>query len=241
MAKQFLVFQHTPWEGPGKLLLDTARKQNAGLEIIKVWQQPIPDLSNYDGLLVLGGGPNVDQEKEYPFLVSEKRAIRQSIADNRPYLGICLGHQLLADALGAKVGPNFRASVGFITGHLTHDGREHPAFAGQPKSMPFFKWHSQAVQEPLPRNVTILATSVDCLVEAISVTHHPHILGIQFDNHAADPEDVRLWLDKDAEWSASLPDIKVDPKAMLAAAYKHKIKVAQQFELLFSNFLTLIK
>lgn len=177
MARHILLFQHASWEEPGKLFLETARESNVLLETIKVWQQPIPDLSRYDALVVLGGGPNVDEAKRYPFLVREKHAIRESLADNRPYLGFCLGHQLLAEALGAKVTLNFRPSVGFVTGYLTHYGRSHPAFAGLPNSMPLFKWHAQAVQEPLPGHVMLPATSADCQVEAISVVNQPHILG----------------------------------------------------------------
>jgi GMP synthase-like glutamine amidotransferase len=108
-----------------------------------------------------------------------------------PYLGFCLGHQLLADALGAKIGPNYRACIGFIEGFITHDGRNHPAFRELPQHMPLFKWHAQAVQEPLPNYINILATSSECQVEAISVHERPHILGMQFDNHAADPADVK--------------------------------------------------
>ena len=127
MAKNFLVFQHTPWEGPGEFLLAAANRHNIHLHIVKVWEQPIPEITSHDGLIVLGGSPNVDQEKQYPFLHEEKKIIRQAIKTDMPYLGICLGHQLLAEALEAKVGPNFMTSVGFINGYLTHDGRRHPA------------------------------------------------------------------------------------------------------------------
>lgn len=80
------------------------------LKIIKAWHQPIHDMSRYD-----------------------------SLVDNRPYLGFCLGHQFLAEALGAKVALNFRPSFGIVTGYLTHYGRSHPAFAVLPESMPSFK------------------------------------------------------------------------------------------------------
>ncbi len=240
MTKKLLVFQHTTWEGPGKLLLDSANEHHTALKVVKVWKQPIPDLSHYDGLLVLGGGPNIDQERQYPFLVHEKRAIRQAIAEKRPYLGFCLGHQLLAEALGAEVGPNFRASVGFVTGHQTHDGREHPAFAGLPAKMKLFKWHSQAVKEPLPRHVTILATSADSVVEAISLDNYPNIVGVQYDNHAAAPEDVRRWLVRDKKWLTALPDIKVDPEEVLAASQKYQAEVTEQFARFFANFLAMV-
>lgn len=240
MAKRLLVFQHTHWEGPGKFLLDAAGKYNVFLEIIRVWEQPIPELSYYDGLLVLGGGPNVDQEKEYPFLAAEKKAIRQCIAEDRPYLGFCLGHQLLAEALGAGVGPNFQPSIGFAPGFLTHDGRNHPAFSGLPAKLSLFKWHGHAVQEPMPSHVSLLATSAACQVEAISVTDRPHFLGMQSDNHAAAPEDVECWLQEDTDWLDSLEDVEIDRNAILAEAHRHADRTARQFDLFFTNFLSLI-
>lgn len=241
MVKKLLVLQHTPWEGPGKLLIEAAKKNHTRLKVIKVWSQEIPDMSRYGGLLVLGGGPNVHQEQQYPFLVYEKRAIRQSIADNRPYLGFCLGHQLLADALGAEVGPNFQPSVGFITGYKTHTGREHAVFANLPPAMPLFKWHSQAVKEPLPRQVILLATSTECVVEAIALADHPHIIGVQADNHAADPEDVKLWLAKDQKWLASLRDIDINPHTILTAAEQYSAAITEQFDRFFTNFLSMVQ
>jgi GMP synthase-like glutamine amidotransferase len=98
-------------------------------------------ISNYMQLLialhiVLGRGPNVDQEDQFPFLTSEKRAIRQTIELNMPYLGFCLGHQLLADALGVRIGPNFHHSIGFIEGRLRKNGLDHPLFYSIPASFP---------------------------------------------------------------------------------------------------------
>jgi hypothetical protein len=62
MSKQFLVFQHMPWEGPGQRLIRLAGKFGMNLHIVEVWHQTIPDISLYNGLIVLGGSPNVDQK-----------------------------------------------------------------------------------------------------------------------------------------------------------------------------------
>ena len=98
------------------------------LDIVEVWHEPIPDIGSYDGLVVLGGTPNVDQGETYTFLKAEKDVICRAIKEDMPYLGFCLGHQLLAEALDAKVGPNFCRSVGFIQGQITKDGGRHPIF-----------------------------------------------------------------------------------------------------------------
>jgi GMP synthase (glutamine-hydrolysing) len=239
MARNFLVFQHTPWEGPGEFLLTAANRHNIQLHIVKAWEQSIPEIISYDGLIVLGGSPNVDQEKQYPFLLDEKKIIQQAIKENMPYLGICLGHQLLAEALGAKVGPNFKTSVGFINGYLTHDGRQHPVFRNLPTTLSLFKWHGQAVLEPLPKHIDVLATSADCQIEAIAFTGHPHIIGVQADNHAAAPRDVAFWLKKDAKWLTSLTATLPDPAKIIEDAEIHAKINREQFGQLFKNWLAL--
>jgi GMP synthase (glutamine-hydrolysing) len=237
MAIDLLVFQHTQWEGPGRYLLECAKKNNIRLHIIGLWRQPLPEVDDYDGLLVLGGAPNVAQETQYPFLVQEKQAIKQILRADKPYLGFCLGHQLLADSLGAEVGPNFKASVGFVQGYLTRAGRQHPVFENFPVRQILYKWHGQAVREPVPRQVEILSISADCQVEAISVADHPHIVGIQADSHAAAPEDIAVWLEKDAKWLASLGGSSPAPETILVQAREYADQTRSDFAHFFSNWL----
>ena len=240
MAKSIVVFQHNPWEGPGKHLVSASSRHNLKMNIIHVWKQDIPEITSYDAMIVLGGGPNVDQEATYPFLIAEKNAIQKAVANDLPYLGFCLGHQLLADVMGAKVGQNSRSSIGFIEGFLTHEGKKHPLLDGLPYNMALFKWHGQSVQEPLPSYMNILATSAECQIEAISLEERPHIVGLQFDNHAA-PENIKEWLAMDSKWLSSLTDRQIDPAAILADAQKNSTSMGQQFAKLFDNFFSLIQ
>jgi len=229
------------WEGPGQHLIRSAEKFDVNLHIVEVWRQPIPDISLYDGLIVLGGGPNIDQEEQYPFLINEKMVIRRSIEElNMPYLGFCLGHQLLADALGARVGQNFRPNIGFINGQLTKSGLDHPLFHDISHPFPLLKWHSQAVLYPLPKQVEVLVTSADCEVEAISVKSRPHLIGLQFDNHAADYEDAEKWLEEDREWLSTLPVPAANPSSVLADAKRLGNIMKDQFEILFRNYVDII-
>jgi len=225
------------WEGPGVHLVRSARNLGVNLEIIEVWHQDIPDLAPYDGLIVLGGSPNVDQEKQYPFLRAEKEAIRQALATDKPYLGFCLGHQLLGDVLEIKVGPNPKRSVGFIQGHLTESGRKHPLFQNLPTTFPLFKWHAQAVLAPVSEQVDILVTSADCEVEAISLRGSPHVIGLQFDNHAGTRQDVSTWLEGDREWLSQIDE--VNPARVQADAVEHEAPMGEHFGRLFGNYLDL--
>jgi GMP synthase (glutamine-hydrolysing) len=235
MTKRFLVFQHMSWEGPGVHLIRSAENLGVNLEIIEVWHRDIPDLAPYDGLIVLGGGPNADQEKQYPFLRAEKAAICQALAMDKSYLGFCLGHQLLGDVLKSRVGPNHKRSVGFIQGQLSDCGRQHPIFQNLPDTFPLFKWHAQAVLAPVPEQVDILATSADCEVEAISLKGSPHVVGLQFDNHAGSRLDAAAWLEGDREWLSLPPE--VDPLLVLADAEKLEPLMGEQFDILFRNFI----
>ena len=241
MTRKILVFQHNPWEAPGKFLISAAKSRDIKMDVIHVWEEKIPALNGYTALIVLGGGPNVDQEHIYPFLTEEKKVIKTALTQDIPYLGFCLGHQLLADALGAKVGPNFQASIGYIKGFLTHEGRVHPVFKDLPQKLPLFKWHAQAVQGPLPGHINILATSSECQIEAISVHERPHILGLQFDNHAANPQDVKEWLTMDSKWLATLKDCAFNPATMVKDAEENQGIIQKQFTRLFDNFLSLIQ
>ena len=239
MAKNIVVLQHNPWEGPGIHLVNAFARHGLKMKTIHVWKEDIPEVTSYDAMVVLGGGPNVDQEKISPFLVEEKKAIQKAVANDLPYLGFCLGHQLLANVMGVKVGPNYRSSIGFVQGFLTHEGRKHPFFDGLPKNMTLFKWHGQSVQEPLPSYMNILATSTECQIEAISFEDRPYIIGLQFDNHAA-PENVKEWLTMDSKWLSSLTDREIDPAAILADAPKYNNSIGSQFAKLFDNFFSLI-
>lgn len=239
MPKRLLVFQHTPWEGPGRFLLQAAKKNNVELEIVKLWRQTIPPLNSFDGLVVLGGKPNADEEDKFPFLALEKEIIKKSISQDRPYLGICLGHQLLAEALGAKISENYCASIGFTEGFLTTKGKQHPILKKIPVRLPLFKWHSQAIAQPAPGHIEVLATSAECLFEAISVAGRPHIVGIQFDNNAAAVSDVEKYVTKDYKWIASFKGKFINPAAILADAKKHQRVLPRHFSRLFTNFIGL--
>lgn len=241
MSLKLLVLQHSPWEGPGAILMRSVRRHRVALTVVRAWESPLPSMAGHDGLLLLGGGANVDQEQQYPFLVAEKKLLREAVAADKPCLGFCLGHQLLAQALGAHIGPNFCTSIGFVQGHLTHDGREHPAFAGLGQTIPLFKWHGQTVTEPLPKHLTVLMTSAECQVEAISVAGRPHLVGIQFDNHAAAPEDVALWLQKDQKWLSSIRDQDINPRQILDTARLRAETIAADFETFFANYLRLLR
>jgi len=166
---RLLVFQHIDCEHPGSLR--TFLKED-GVEWDAVELdagQPIPALEAYDALWVMGGPMDVWDVVEHPWLVDEKQAIRHWVADlKRPFLGLCLGHQLLADALGGTCGPARPPEIGILDVELTDEGKNDPVFGQLPEIQKCLQWHSVEVAQP-PQNAVVLAASKDCRIQAMRV------------------------------------------------------------------------
>lgn len=222
-------------------MLEIASQQAIDLNVVPIWRESPPDAAEFDALLLLGGPPNVDEESRFPFLVREKQFIQDWLQMDKPCMGFCLGHQLLADAFKAHVGPNFMPSIGFIEGHLTHEGRNHPLFKGIENPLPLYKWHGQAIQTPVPHNFLPLATSSQCVVESFTIQGRPHIIGLQNDNHAAHPDDVRLWLQSDRKWLERVKPEMVADDSLIKEAEKKLEVHRSMFTKLFKNFISIVQ
>lgn len=187
---RILVFQHLASETPGSLR-PFMRADGAVWDTVQLDEgERIPRLEDYDALFVMGGAMNVWDIEEHPWLVEEKRAIRRFVTElRRPYLGICLGHQLLADALGGTCGPMKRPEVGVIEVELTQDGSADPFLAGLPPRKKVLQWHGVRVAQP-PEGAVVLAKSPNCTVEAMRVGEHA--LGLQY-HVEIEPQSVEEW------------------------------------------------
>ncbi len=177
-----LVFQHISVEHPGifRAFLTADGGSWDAVELDAGDAIPAfdgPTFEKYDALWVMGGPMDVWQEREHPWLVTEKKAIRDWVAAGKPYLGVCLGHQLLGDALGGRVGPGAAPEVGIMTVEMTEAGRADPLFAGLPATKRCLQWHGAAVLEP-PPGAVVLAASPICPVQAMRIGRSAY--GLQY-------------------------------------------------------------
>jgi GMP synthase-like glutamine amidotransferase len=206
MTLRVHYLQHADGEGPGAVEAWAAARGHAfeGTHLYR--GDPPPRAGSFDLLVVLGGGLNVGDEDRAPWLHDEKRFLRETIGAGTPMLGICLGSQLLAEALGAAVRPNPEPEIGWFPVERT--GAESPLFDAFPERAEVFHWHEQTWE--LPAGAVCLARSEACASQAFA--YGDRVVGLQFH-----PEMTEAIARSIAE-AESLPDGRcVQPAAALLA------------------------
>ncbi|PLS69334.1 MAG: amidotransferase [Cyanobacteria bacterium M5B4] len=164
--------QHVPFEGLASIQT-WITNHNHSLSNTKFYQNdPLPELKDFDWLIILGGPMNIDEEDKYPWLKEEKRLIQQAITANKIVLGVCLGAQLIADVLGAKVYQGEHKEIGWFPIELINSD----LFQSLPPTMTVFHWHGDTFDNP--PGATRLASSEACPNQAF--VYNRKVLGLQF-------------------------------------------------------------
>jgi len=183
---KFLILQHINIEHPG-IFLKFMREDNIKMDTIELDEnEKIPNLDPYDAMIVMGGPMDTWQEETFPWLKTEKEAIHKFVSVNRkPYLGLCLGAQLLSEAIGGKVRKMKTPEIGVLKVFLKDN---KSLFKGLNKELKVLQWHSYEAYD-LPSNANILASSSECNVQAFSFDN---AFGLQFHVEQTD-ETVPQW------------------------------------------------
>jgi GMP synthase (glutamine-hydrolysing) len=228
VTTRVLVYQHMASDGPG-LIGEALLRHDVALDICHVYQdEAVRDPSEYDALVVMGGDMNVYQEEQYAWLAVETRLIRQAALDGQAMLGVCLGGQMLARALGAIVRLGGAPEIGLAEIVLTDEGRADPLFAGLP-SVEATVWHDDTFD--VPAGAVALASSAGCANQAFRYGQRAY--GLQFH-----PEVTPAILE---DWIAQAPYLAVDDQRALRAHFESRYQALQaQTDCLVENFLRCI-
>jgi GMP synthase (glutamine-hydrolysing) len=152
-----LVLQHIACEPPG-VFEDVLRDRGAELHRVELDEgEPLPDWRAFDAIVAMGGPMSVNGEAELPWLADEKRVIGEAVRGGKPYWGVCLGVQLLAFSLGARVYPGPEPEVGLLPIDLTEEGRVDPVFGPVQRDLVTLQWHGDTFD--LPAGAVRLASS----------------------------------------------------------------------------------
>lgn len=166
-------FQHVPFEGLGSILPWLLQHDHTVHPHCLFNNAPLPNISAVDALIVMGGPMSVNDTAELPWLAAEKQFIGKMLAAGKPVLGICLGAQLIASALEAKVMANAEKEIGWWPLKSYPGGQGCFQF---PARFEAFHWHGETFE--LPAGATLLASSAACQDQAFQIGKQ--VIGLQF-------------------------------------------------------------
>jgi len=171
-----LIIKHVEIEGPG-LIEDCLKEERIPYQILNLESEiRLPRLDDFCAIVILGGPMNVYEEDRYPFLREEDLFIKEAIQRGKAVLGICLGAQLVAKALGAKVTKAPIKEIGWFDVSLTRAGSRDPLFSRLPETFPVFQCHEDTFD--LPSAGELIATSNPILHQAFRYGENAY--GLQF-------------------------------------------------------------
>ena len=178
---EILVLQHISIEDPG-YIKDLMIKDGVNITTIELDEgEKIPNnLNFFDGMLCMGGPMDTWMEKDFPWLIEEKKKIKEFVVElNKPYLGFCLGCQLLGEVIGGNVVKTSNPEIGMLDINFLDEKNKDILFADFPEKIRSLQWHSYEVQElEKNRDVTLIASSKETKYQIFRYKNNAY--GIQF-------------------------------------------------------------
>jgi GMP synthase (glutamine-hydrolysing) len=232
---KILVFQHVAWEILGTLN-PHLKSHGVRIQYVNFGREPgaCPKLDGYSGLVVLGGPMNVDQVDRHPHLATEVRLIRSALERQLPILGICLGAQLIARALGVPVYAGPEKEIGWYDVSLTDEGRADPLFSHFRDSERVFQWHGDTFD--LPDGAVHLASSPVCAHQAFR--YGDNVWALQFHLEVDQPL-IERWLGVPAHL-AEIEALggRIDPERIRRETRDHVGRLEQLSDRSFEQFVS---
>lgn len=169
--------QHVPFEGPANIA-GWAHKRGHKLTGTHFYNyEAVPDMSQFDCLIIMGGPMNIYEEKKYPWLKYEKKFIKEAIDNHKIVLGICLGAQLITDVLGGTVTENPEGEIGWLPVNFNIEGINSSLFESFPEMLYVFQWHNDTFSV-LGNGARCIAYSKACKNQAF--IYGDRVIGFQF-------------------------------------------------------------
>jgi GMP synthase-like glutamine amidotransferase len=239
---KIIILQHINIEDPG-YIKDLMIKDGVELTTIELDEgEKIPkDLSKYDAMFCMGGPMDTWMEKDYPWLIEEKQKIKEYVVDlKKPYLGFCLGCQLLGEAVGGKVVKSNNPEIGMLNINFLENKNDDLLFSEFPEIITSLQWHSYEVQGLENNNdVNLIASSSETKYQIFKYKNHAY--GIQFH--------IEVKKTTVGEWGC-VPEYKSALEKQLgegalekfdADSQKYMPTMNEYSEILYENFKKLIK
>jgi GMP synthase-like glutamine amidotransferase len=203
--------QHVPFEGPAAIA-DWAAAGGHSLRTTHVYRgEDLPPLDGFERLVVMGGPMGVHDAAEHPWLTAEKAFLRQVVDGGKSIVGICLGAQLLAEVLHARVYRGPQKEIGWFSVDLTEAAHRSRVFGGLPKRLEVFHWHGDTFD--LPPGACHLASSKACAHQAF--LYAGRVLGLQFHLEST-PQSVRAIIDHCAGEIVPAPYVQTSEQMLSA-------------------------
>ena len=234
---EIVVLQHINIEDPG-YIKDLMISDGVKLTTVELDEaEKIPeDLTKFDAMFCMGGPMDTWMEKEHPWLIDEKKAIKEFVVNlKKPYLGFCLGCQLLGEVVGGKVVKSKNPEIGMLNINFSENKNTDPLFSKFPEKITSLQWHSYEVQDlENNKDITLLASSPETKYQIFKYQNHAY--GIQFHIEVKDTT-VNDW--------GCVPEYKAALENQLGegalekfdkAAQENMQKMNNYSKILYSNF-----
>ncbi len=227
--KRLLFIQHAPEDPPG-FVADIMQDYPVVCDTVQVEYEALPPPDHYTAIIAFGGAQHVYEEEKYPYFTVEKEILRYCVSRDIPYLGVCLGGQLLASALNGKVKKHDKKEFGFYNIPLTPAGQSDPLYSGFPGYHKVFHWHKDTFD--LPHSSILIASNELTTNQAFRYGRRAY--GLQYHIEIT-PEILQLWLESDDLQTEGLDGTVVD--TMKSESQRQFPEYQEHTRLLIKNFL----